>query len=345
MKKAKEYCVNETQVNMIDCYIESFQTGSIKKHIESQRWWVKDKKPVVETNIGWIETYIDPLGVRAYYEGFVALTDKEKSKKFNLLVEKAEQFINNLPWSEGFEKTPFIPPDFIALDMVCFSSRGCPIGINIPNYHEVQESDGFKNISISNALPNYSPEYLIFCGEKDVELICQIGQQSYVMHVGCHELLGHGTGKLLKKNEMGEFNFDIDNLINPLTGEKVSKYYESNENFEIKFNDIARSMEECRADLCGLYFTFFKEVHQIFECDQSNFKDIIYTIWLLYIRKGIIGLPLYNEEVKRWGQAHTQGAWVFVQFLLQNQLEGQEILIVTLEEDKKTFHINLNKYL
>lgn len=53
---------------MIDEYVESFRTGSIKHHINSQRWWVKDKKPVVEANIGWIETYIDPLGVRASYQ-------------------------------------------------------------------------------------------------------------------------------------------------------------------------------------------------------------------------------------------------------------------------------------
>ena len=53
---------------MVDAYIESFRTGSIKKHMESQRWWVKDKKPVVEANIGWIESYIDPLGVRASYQ-------------------------------------------------------------------------------------------------------------------------------------------------------------------------------------------------------------------------------------------------------------------------------------
>jgi hypothetical protein len=79
------------------------------------------------------------------------------------------------------------------------------------------------------------------------------------------------------------------------------------------------------------------------EYEESLYKDTIYTIWLLYIRKGILGLPLYNDEVKRWGQAHTQGAWVFVQFLLEHQMQGQEILTLNFDEEKRQFSINLNK--
>lgn len=41
-----------------------------------------DKGPVVETNMGWIESYIDPENIRAYYEGWVAIVDIEKSRKF-----------------------------------------------------------------------------------------------------------------------------------------------------------------------------------------------------------------------------------------------------------------------
>ena len=40
-------------------------------------------------------------------------------------------------------------------------------------------------------------------------------------------------GKIFKKNERGEFNFDIENLVNPLTNEPIKKWYEENENYEI----------------------------------------------------------------------------------------------------------------
>ena len=131
---------------MYDEYIEFFKTGNIEKHKDSQRYWVKDKSPVVEFNIGWIETYKDPKGIRGYYEGWVALTDKEKSKKYGILVQNAEKLLESAPWPKDFEKSKFISPDFIALDVLCLCTSGCPIGINIPNYLDVQETDGFKNI-------------------------------------------------------------------------------------------------------------------------------------------------------------------------------------------------------
>lgn len=61
---------------MIDEYIEHFNYGDINRHKESQKFWVTDKGPVIETNIGFIESYLDPQKVRAEWEGFVAVVDK-----------------------------------------------------------------------------------------------------------------------------------------------------------------------------------------------------------------------------------------------------------------------------
>lgn len=64
---------NDNQKRMLEAYAKSFGTGSIEAFKESQRIWVKDQKPVLETNIGFVETYRDPHGVRGEWEGFVAL--------------------------------------------------------------------------------------------------------------------------------------------------------------------------------------------------------------------------------------------------------------------------------
>jgi dipeptidyl-peptidase-3 len=82
LQRAVEYAANDNQVEMIKNYIRHYETGDIEVHKDSQRNWIRDKGPVVETNMGWIETYIDPENARAYYEGWVAIVDKEKSKKF-----------------------------------------------------------------------------------------------------------------------------------------------------------------------------------------------------------------------------------------------------------------------
>jgi dipeptidyl-peptidase-3 len=82
LTQAKKYAANDNQRKMLEEYITHFQTGDIEAHRNSMRAWVKDLGPVVETNIGFTETYIDPEGIRAYFEGWVAIVDKPKSEKF-----------------------------------------------------------------------------------------------------------------------------------------------------------------------------------------------------------------------------------------------------------------------
>ena len=101
-----------------------FKTGSIDAHKEGSRAWVKDIGPVVESYIGFIETYVDPYGARAEWEGFTAIVNKELSAKYEKLVERAPELIKSLPWGPDFEVDVFRKPDFTALEVVNFATGG-----------------------------------------------------------------------------------------------------------------------------------------------------------------------------------------------------------------------------
>jgi dipeptidyl-peptidase III len=156
LAEAKKYATEGNQQEMIQLYIDHFISGDIETHKESQRRWIKDHGPVVETNMGWIETYIDPENARAYFEGWVSIVDKELSKKFNQLVKNSEHIIPLLPWPKEMEKDSFLAPDFTTLEIITFATNGCPLGINIPNYDDIRETEGFKNVFLNNSLGSYA---------------------------------------------------------------------------------------------------------------------------------------------------------------------------------------------
>lgn len=86
-----------------------------------------------------------------------------------------------------------------------------------------------------------------------------------------HELLGHGSGKLLSESSPGHYNFDRGNLpISPLTGETIETWYRPGQTWTTVFGNIAPSVEECRAMLVPLYLIDSKELLSIFGYDHTT---------------------------------------------------------------------------
>lgn len=121
--------------------------------------------------------------------------------------------------------------------------------------------------------------------------------KSYVVHVACHELLGHGVGKTIFRDENGNDSEFID----PLSKETYRSCYEKNEDWNGRFGKISASYEECRADTCGFYLARFKEVYSIFGIKEEEKEDMMWCSVMNQLRKGILGLSLFNSESKKWG--------------------------------------------
>lgn len=88
---------------------------------------------------------------------------------------------------------------------------------------------------------------------------------TYYWWVVLHELLGHGTGKMMIETEKGKFNFDIkDPPKNPLTGQPISSWYEPGQTWTGQFGELATTLDECRAELVGAYLMDDQELLNLF---------------------------------------------------------------------------------
>ena len=136
LEKARDYAVDSLQRTIISDYLSSFRNGDIEAYKESQRKWIQDKNPSVESIIGFVEPYRDPHGVRAEFEGLVAIVNENETKELETSVSESSVFIQRLLWArpttENGGKGPFERSDLpdshfssIHSELPCTSMRSC----------------------------------------------------------------------------------------------------------------------------------------------------------------------------------------------------------------------------
>ncbi|KAJ2991059.1 hypothetical protein NUW58_g2665 [Xylaria curta] len=343
LSEAANYAANDLQRNFLRAYIDSFQTGSLNTYRESLRIWVQDRAPKVENIFGFVEPYRDPHGIRSEFEGLVAIANKEETELLANLVENSATFIRRLPWAtpenDGrglFEKSLFEPPDFSSIYSLAYCSSIIFPGINVPNYNDIRQEDGFKSVIIANrmAVEGKAIQYPFI--EPSLQDEFQKHKfPAYYMWVVLHELFGHGTGKMMTEVDEGDYNFDIKSPpINPITGSPIKCWYKPGQTWTGQFADLSTTIDECRAELVGAYLMDDPELLKLFgftEASDIRAEDVTYNLYQQLGVDGLRGLSNFNADSGKWGQAHSRAHFAILKCLL---LDGGGVIVIA--HDKQT---------
>ncbi|KAK1710798.1 peptidase family M49-domain-containing protein [Colletotrichum lupini] len=334
---AAKFASNELQKVFIKEYVESFRTGSLAKYRESLRNWVKDKAPEIENIFGFVEPYRDPHGIRAEFEGLVAIADAAETRKLTRLNENSTQFIRKLPWASPendgkgvFEKSLFDPPDLSSIHTLAYCSSIIFPGINLPNYNDIRQETGFKNVIIANRMVAESKaQGYPFIEDSEEAAFRRAKFPTYYWWVVLHELLGHGTGRMMVETTEGDYNFDIQNPpINPLDDNPIKSWYKPGQTWTGQFGDLATTVDECRAELVGAYLMDDKDLLRVLgftDATDVTADDIAYNMYQQLGVDGLRGLANYNVDSKRWGQAHSRAHFAILNWLLKDGGDCVEI--------------------
>ena len=234
LEQAKNFAESGQQRKVIDMLLEFYRTGDLATFDRYTIEWVKETDGFVDFINGFTETYGDPLGLKASWEGYVNYRDAEATKRADLLSANAQWFEDHSPVDARFKKKECKGVSARVVNAAILGGDLYPssaIGINLPNSNWVRAVHGSKSVTIGNLTAAYEEaakgsgfreEFVI-----DRETVESMNRYSAVtddLHTDLHECLGHGSGQLLP-------GVDQDAL-----------------------GVYGATIEEARADLFGLYY-------------------------------------------------------------------------------------------
>lgn len=197
------------------------------------------------------------------------------------------------------------------------------LGINLPNYNDIRQDVGFKNVIIANRMVAESTAMQWpFIPVEEMELFQKHKYPVYYWWVVLHELLGHGTGKMMMEESVGKFNFDASSPpLNPLDGKPIQKWYKPGQTWTGQFGDLSTTVDECRCELVGAFLMDDPELLALLgftETTDVKASDLTYNLYQQLGVDGLRGLSNFNVESMTWGQAHSRAHFAMLTCLLRN---------------------------
>ena len=318
LDKAAEVAENDRQREVIRLLTEFYRTGDLKTFDAYSIVWLKDTDSQVDFVNGFIESYGDPLGIKASWESIVNFKDLEATRRTELISENAQWFEDHSPVAPQFrkEKVKGVSAKVITAAMLggdLYPSTA--IGINLPNSNWIRSVHGSKSVTIGNLTSAYNQaargngfrDEFVY-SPVEIGLLDKYANITGDLHTDLHECLGHGSGRLLP-------GVDPDAL----------KAYGS-------------TIEEARADLFGLYYIPDPRMVELgLVPDAEAYKAEYYA----YMMNGLMTQLVRIEPGCNVEEAHMRNRQLIARWALEQGAEQKVVELVV--RDGKTF-VRINDY-
>ena len=318
LDKAAEVAENDRQREVIRLLTEFYRTGDLKTFDAYSIVWLKDTDSQVDFVNGFIESYGDPLGIKASWESIVNFKDLEATRRTELISENAQWFEDHSPVALQFrkEKVKGVSAKVITAAMLggdLYPSTA--IGINLPNSNWIRSVHGSKSVTIGNLTSAYNQaargngfrDEFVY-SSVEIGLLDKYADITGDLHTALHECLGHGSGRLLP-------GVDPDAL----------KAYGS-------------TIEEARADLFGLYYIPDPRMVELgLVPDAEAYKAEYYA----YMMNGLMTQLVRIEPGCNVEEAHMRNRQLIARWALEQGAEQKVVELVV--RDGKTF-VRINDY-
>lgn len=104
LEKAEKVAESEVQREVVRLLIDFYRTGDLKIFDAYSIAWLKDTDSRVDFVNGFIESYGDPLGMKASWESIVNFKDLEATRRTDIISSCAQWFEDHSPVSASFKK-------------------------------------------------------------------------------------------------------------------------------------------------------------------------------------------------------------------------------------------------
>jgi len=294
MEQAIPYAVNDYQAETVRKLIRYFRTGDLEDFRQYNIHWVSDTS-TIDMIHGFIEVYLDPLGLKAEFESSLYWSDRQLSRSIQEIGANAQYFEDHMPWKDQYKKQG-IKPLAASFVNIVLSSGGTgpvsPIGINLPNEQMVRERYGSKSVVLNNIIDaaNQSSGQVMVdefaYDEEEKKLQLQHGTLAENMMTTLHEVLGHASGKTMVAGDPAKY---------------LPGYYST--------------LEEGRADLVALWHIWDDK---LIELGAIPGKDVARQMYNAYVRNALIlqlrRIP-HGDQIE---EDHMKNRQMVARYILEN---------------------------